>query len=70
MGIGTSKFVAKIATELAKPDGWSIVEAGEELDLLRPMKVSVIPGVGPVTQEKLHRIGIDTVADLQGCALR
>jgi DNA polymerase IV len=66
-GVATSKFVAKVATELAKPDGWSIVEAGQELDLLRPMKVSVIPGVGPVTQEKLHRIGIDTVADLQEC---
>jgi DNA polymerase IV len=68
VGIGTSKFVAKIASELAKPDGSSIVEAGEELELLRPMKVSVIPGVGPVTQEKLHRIGIHTMADLQGCA--
>jgi DNA polymerase-4 len=68
VGVGTSKFVAKVATELAKPDGWSIVEAGHELDLLRPLKVSVIPGVGPVTREKLHRIGIDTVADLQGCA--
>jgi DNA polymerase-4 len=68
VGVGTSKFVAKVATELAKPDGWSIVEAGHELDLLRPLKVSVIPGVGPVTREKLHRIGIHTVADLQGCA--
>jgi DNA polymerase IV len=67
VGVATSKFVAKVATELAKPDGWSIVEAGRELDVLRPMKVSVIPGVGPVTQQKLHRIGIDTVADLQEC---
>jgi DNA polymerase-4 len=69
VGIGTSKFLAKIASELAKPDGSSIVEAGAELDLLQPMKVAVIPGVGPVTQEKLHRIGIHTVADLQTCAL-
>ena len=69
VGIGTSKFVAKIASELAKPDGSSIVEAGDELELLRPLKVSVIPGVGPVTQEKLHRIGIHKVADLQACAL-
>ena len=67
VGVATSKFVAKIATELAKPDGWSIVEPGQELELLRPMKVAVIPGVGPVTQEKLHRIGIETVADLQEC---
>jgi DNA polymerase IV len=69
VGVATSKFVAKVASELAKPDGSSIVEAGHELELLRPMKVAVIPGVGPVTQEKLHRIGIHTVADLQGCAL-
>jgi DNA polymerase-4 len=68
VGVATSKFIAKVATELAKPNGWSIIEAGQELALLRPMQVSVIPGVGPVTQEKLHRIGIHTVADLQGCA--
>lgn len=65
VGVATSKFIAKVATELAKPDGWSIIEAGEELELLRPMQVGVIPGVGPVTQQKLHRIGIHTVVDLQ-----
>jgi DNA polymerase IV len=69
VGIGTSKFVAKVASELAKPDGSSIVEAGEELAILRPMNVAVIPGVGPVTQDKLHRIGIHTVSDLQAHAL-
>ena len=68
VGVASSKFVAKVATELAKPNGWSIVAPGRELELLRPMKVGVIPGVGPVTQSKLHRIGIHTVADLQGCA--
>ncbi len=69
VGIATSKFVAKVASELAKPDGSSIVEAGEELELLRSMKVAVIPGVGPVTQDKLHRIGIHTVSDLRTCPL-
>ena len=69
VGIASSKFVAKVATELAKPNGWSIVAPGRELELLRPMKVGVIPGVGPVTQSKLHRIGIHSVADLQGCTL-
>jgi DNA polymerase-4 len=68
IGVATSKFIAKVATELAKPDGWSIIEPGHELELLRPMQVGVIPGVGPVTQEKLHRIGIHTVADVQSCA--
>jgi DNA polymerase-4 len=67
VGVATSKFVAKVATEQAKPNGWSIIEAGQELELLRPMQVSVIPGVGPVTAEKLHRIGLHTVADLQQC---
>jgi len=67
VGIATSKFIAKVATEQAKPNGWSIIEAGQELRLLRPMPVSVIPGVGPVTAEKLHRIGLHTIADLQQC---
>jgi DNA polymerase IV len=69
VGIATSKFVAKVASELAKPDGSSIVAGGGELELLRPMAVGVIPGVGPVTQQKLHRIGIHTVSDLQECQL-
>jgi DNA polymerase IV len=69
VGVGTSKFIAKVASELAKPDGSSIVAAGDELELLRPLKVAIIPGVGPVTQEKLHRIGIHTVSDLQACPL-
>ncbi|MCW2810269.1 MAG: dinB [Friedmanniella sp.] len=65
VGVGSSKFMAKVATELGKPDGRYIVEPGTEVALLGPMRVGVIPGVGPVTQDKLHRIGVETVADLQ-----
>ena len=65
VGIGTSKFIAKVASELDKPDGLRVIQPGTEVALLRPMPVAVIPGVGPVTQERLHRIGIRTVADLQ-----
>jgi DNA polymerase-4 len=65
VGVATSKFMAKVATELAKPDGLRIVEPGTEVALLGPMPVGVIPGVGPVTRAKLERIGIRTVADLQ-----
>ncbi len=64
VGVGSSKFIAKVATELAKPDGLYVVEPGLEVDLLRPMPISTIPGVGPVTTEKLHRIGLHIVADL------
>jgi DNA polymerase-4 len=65
VGIGSSKFIAKLATELGKPDGLVVVAPGSEVPLIEPLAVSVIPGVGPVTLEKLHRIGVRTVADLQ-----
>jgi DNA polymerase-4 len=63
--VATSKFVAKVASDLDKPDGLVVVPAGTELDLLRPMHVTVIPGVGPATAERLRRAGITTVADLE-----
>ncbi|MBA8796082.1 DNA polymerase-4 [Friedmanniella endophytica] len=69
IGVGSSKFIAKVATELGKPDGHHIVPAGGEVALLSPMSARVIPGVGPVTGEKLRRIGVETVADLQRIAL-
>ena len=69
VGVGTSKFVAKVASELGKPDGLTIVDPGTETDLLRPLPAAVIPGVGPVTAERLRRIGVATVADLQATPL-
>lgn len=65
VGIGTSKFIAKIASELDKPHGMVVVAPGMEQDLLRPMQVTVIPGVGPATAEHLRRIGVHTVAELE-----
>jgi len=65
VGIGSSKLIAKIASELDKPDGLVVVAPGMERDLLRPMQVTVIPGVGPATAEHLRRIGVTTVAELE-----
>jgi DNA polymerase-4 len=65
VGVGTSKLVAKIASDLEKPDGLVVVRPGAEDALLRPMPVTAIPGVGPATGEKLRRVGVRTVADLQ-----
>lgn len=65
VGIGTSKFIAKVASDLDKPDGLVVVPPGTEVDLLRPMHVTVIPGVGPATAERLRRAGIHTVAELE-----
>lgn len=66
VGVASSKFLAKVATELGKPDGVHIIDPGTEVAKLASMKVGVIPGVGPVTREKLHRIGIHLVGELQG----
>ncbi|NYE37890.1 DNA polymerase-4 [Nocardioides cavernae] len=65
VGIASSKFLAKVASELDKPDGMTVVPPGTELDLLRPMRVNVIPGVGPATSERLRRAGIHTIAELE-----
>ncbi|KQW53246.1 DNA polymerase IV [Nocardioides sp. Root1257] len=65
VGIGTSKFIAKVASDLDKPDGLVVVPPGTEQDLLRPMSVTVIPGVGPATAERLRRAGVHTVAELE-----
>lgn len=66
VGLATSKLVAKIASDLDKPDGIVVVPPGTEQELLRPMAVTVIPGVGPATAERLRRTGVRTVADLEG----
>ncbi len=66
VGIATSKLVAKIASDLDKPDGLVVVAPGLERDLLRPMQVTVIPGVGPATAERLRRVGVHTVEELEG----
>ena len=64
VGIGSSKLIAKIASDLRKPDGLVVVEPGTELELLSPLSVKVIPGVGPATAERLRRVGVTTVAEL------
>jgi DNA polymerase-4 len=64
VGIGTSKLMAKIGSDLQKPDGLVVVAPGQELDVLLPLPVTRLGGVGPATAERLHQIGVKTVADL------
>ncbi|MFI0743052.1 DNA polymerase IV [Streptomyces sp. NPDC021100] len=63
VGLAGSKMLAKIASEQAKPDGLVVIEPGTELELLGPLPVRTIPGVGPATAETLRRAGIHTVAE-------
>ncbi len=63
-GIGPTKFVAKLASRAAKPDGLVEVAPEQVIDFLHPMPVENMWGVGPPTAEKLHRLGIFTVGEL------
>lgn len=65
VGVGSSRLVAKLGSEAGKPDGSRIVLPGEELGFISPLPVRAIPGVGPVTEEKLLTLGFSTVAELR-----
>ncbi|GAB4254634.1 DNA polymerase IV [Deferrisoma sp.] len=65
VGVAPNKFLAKIASDLDKPDGLVVVPPGEEAAFLAPLPVTRIWGVGPRTAEALARIGVRTVGDLQ-----
>lgn len=65
VGVGSSKLISKLASEAAKPDGALVLRPSEELAMITPLKVSVIPGVGPATTERLARLGVETVSQLQ-----
>src|SRR3712207_9458353 len=56
--------MAKIASDLDKPDGLVVVPPGTELEVLHPLPVTRLGGVGPSTAERLHQVGVKTVADL------
>jgi DNA polymerase-4 len=64
VGIAPVKMVAKIASDLAKPDGWLEVPADGVRDFLEPLPVGRLWGVGPVAQARFLRAGIHTVGDL------
>ncbi|MFI1400909.1 DNA polymerase IV [Streptomyces sp. NPDC020681] len=64
VGLAGSKMLAKIASEQAKPDGLVLIEPGTERELLGPMSVRTLPGVGPATGEHLRRAGMTTITEL------
>jgi DNA polymerase-4 len=61
VGVARTKFLAKVASGVAKPDGLLVVPPAEELQFLHPLPVERLWGVGPVTAAKLHALGLDTV---------
>ncbi|WP_343708546.1 DNA polymerase IV [Mycobacterium sp.] len=64
VGAGSGKQIAKIASGLAKPDGIEVVPRADEQRLLDGLAVRKLWGIGPVAEEKLHRLGIETIGQL------
>src|SRR5207237_10079502 len=64
VGVARTKFLAKVASGVAKPDGLLVVPPGKELEFLHPLPVERLWGVGQVTAAKLHACGITRVAQV------
>ena len=64
IGLAANKFLAKIASDLDKPRGFSVIGAGEAQAFLAPRPVSILPGVGPQFVRSLADAGLSTVGDL------
>ena len=64
VGVATSKLVAKVASDIRKPDGLVVVPPGEEAPFLAPLPVRRLWGVGPKMEEQLARLGVVTIGDL------
>jgi DNA polymerase-4 len=69
VGVAPTKFVAKLASGLAKPDGMVVVPRTEVLNFLHPLPVSALWGVGPKTAERLVTVGLERVADVAATPL-
>ncbi len=64
VGVAGTKHLAKVASQVAKPDGLVVVDLGDERDFLDPLPIGLIWGVGPATERRLHDAGIHTIGQL------
>ena len=64
LGVATSKVVAKVASDRRKPGGLTVVRPGREAAFLAPFPIRILPGVGPRAEERLVRLGIETIGDI------
>lgn len=64
-GVAPNKFLAKVASDMDKPDGITVIPPGSIEDFVKDLPVEAIPGVGKVTTRRFHRLGFRTCADLR-----
>jgi DNA polymerase IV (DinB-like DNA polymerase) len=69
VGIGPNKLIAKIASDMQKPDGLTVIRDEDAGKFLEPLSVRKLPGIGPKTEILLNRLGIRTVAQLKTLSL-
>jgi len=65
VGVAPNKFLAKLASDMRKPDGLMVITDADKLDVLRPLPVGRIAGIGKKTEPVFHELGIHTIGDLQ-----
>ncbi len=68
LGIGPNKLIAKIASDLDKPDGFLFIHENDAAAFLKPLSVNKIWGIGKKTESELKKWGIHTIGDLQSCS--
>jgi DNA polymerase IV len=64
IGLAPNKFLAKVASDLGKPDGLVVVRPGAERDFLKPLPISRLWGVGPKTEARLKKLGLQTIGQI------
>jgi len=64
VGVATNKLIAKVGSDLRKPDGLVVVAPGAEAAFLAPLEIRRLWGIGPKTAERLHGLGIRTIGEL------
>ena len=65
VGVAPNKFLAKVGSDLKKPDGLVVITEEDKVETLAPLSVAKIWGVGKVTEKRLHEMGMQTIGDIQ-----
>ncbi|MGB8354213.1 MAG: DNA polymerase IV [Chthoniobacteraceae bacterium] len=65
VGVAPNKFLAKLASDLKKPDGLAVITEEDKVEVLAPLPIAKIWGVGKVSERRLQEMGIRTIGDLQ-----
>lgn len=65
VGISSNKLLAKLASDVMKPDGFTIIQQEDAVEFLKPLSIRKLWGVGPQTEKELNRLGIYCIGDLQ-----